>query len=402
MALGSVLSTLIMILLFAIVILVFIYWTMTIKEKNGGAVNNKQNATGTKIENTKEKTAKSYTKESIFNFMEFEKIEDNMIIQKGGKKFLMVIECQGINYDLMSEIEKTAVEKGFIQFLNTLRNPIQLYVQTRTINLEDSLKNYKEKLKKIESELNAKESRYKSMIESGKYTQEQLNSQMLEIRRQTNLFDYGRDIIFNTERMSMNKNVLRKKYYIILSYYYSDVDNEKLADYEIRETAFSDLYTKCQSVIRTLSISGVEGKVLDSYELVDLLYNAYNRDEAENYGIERAEKAGYDSLYTTAPDVLTKRMNALEKTIQEKALSLAEDSVKYAQEDLQKRIREKEQSFDELVEELAIELIEENEEYLSKELATEAKKRVRKTKTTTTKEEKENGEKRKSTKKSTK
>ena len=46
-----------------------------------------------------------YTPESILDFMEFEKIEDNMIIQKNGK-FLMIVECKGINYDLMSEMEK--------------------------------------------------------------------------------------------------------------------------------------------------------------------------------------------------------------------------------------------------------------------------------------------------------
>ena len=126
---------------------------------------------------SKEKTAKSYTKESIFKFMEFDKIQDSMIVQKGGKKFLMVIECQGINYDLMSDLEKTSVESGFIQFLNTLRTPIQIYIQTRTVNLEDSLKNYREKLKKVESELIAKENRYKAMQEAGTYSEKQMNMQ---------------------------------------------------------------------------------------------------------------------------------------------------------------------------------------------------------------------------------
>ena len=51
----------------------------------------------------------TYNKESIFKFMEFDKIDDNMIIQKDGKRFLMVIECQGINYDLMSGLEKNSV-----------------------------------------------------------------------------------------------------------------------------------------------------------------------------------------------------------------------------------------------------------------------------------------------------
>ena len=211
----------------------------------------------------------------------------------------------------------------------------------------------------------------------GKYGEKQLNAQKYEIRRQRNLFDYGRDIIFNTERMSMNKNVLRKKYYVILSYYHSDADEELLSDYEIRETAFSDLYTKCQSTIRALALSGVNGRVLTSYELVDLLYNAYNRDEAENYGIERATNAEYDSLYVTAPDVLKKKMDALEKSIQDKAMQLAEDSVKYADEELQKRIEETKDKYDDLITQLANDLISENEDYLGEELSKEAKKQTK-------------------------
>lgn len=402
MTISSILSLAIVFLVVTIIVLALVYLNMTLKEKseknsqkNGKQANGQMQKQQCQV-SSKEKTAKSYTKESIFNFMEFEKVEDSMIVQKGGKRFLMVVECQGINYDLMSDMEKTAVESGFIQFLNTLRNPIQIYVQTRTVNLEDSLKNYKEKLKKIENELTSKESKYKAMLETGKYSQKQLNDQMLEVRRQKNLFDYGRDIIINTERMSMNKNVLRKKYYVILSYYYNENDNyledesETIKETEILETAFSDLYTKCQSVIRALAISGVNGKVLDSYELVDLLYNAYNRDEAENYGIERAISAGYDNLYVTSPDILEKKMKAINKEIEERALGLAQDSIKYANEEIQKQIEEKEENLDDLISDLAEALIMENEEYLPKEVSKEAKKRVRKN-ASAAKETKEKG-----------
>lgn len=399
MALSSILSVAVIFLVILIIVLTIVYLGMSAKERKAEVLKAKstKGTKGTSEEESKDKIAKSYTKDSIFNFMEFDKVEDNMIVQKGGKKFLMVIECQGINYDLMSDIEKTSVESGFIQFLNTLRSPIQIYVQTRTINLEDSLKNYKDRLIKIENELRAKENKYKSMIESGNYTQKQIDFQRMEIERQNNLYDYGRDIIFNTERMSMNKNVLRKKYYVILSYYYNNVDGEQLEESEIRETAFSDLYTKCQSTIRALAVSGVNGRVLDSYELVDLLYNAYNRDEAENYGIEKAEKAGFDNLYVTTPDILERKMKALDKKISEDALDLAESSIKYANEELQKEIEEKEESYEDLVAELANQLIEENAVYFSEDLTKEAKKQVKKVK-----EANKNAKKERKTKSTTK
>ena len=75
-------------------------------------------------------------RESIFKFMEFDEVKDNMIIRKNRTQYIMILQCSGVNYDLMSEEEKIAVEEGFVQFLNTLRFPIQLYIQTRSLNLE--------------------------------------------------------------------------------------------------------------------------------------------------------------------------------------------------------------------------------------------------------------------------
>ena len=91
--------------------------------------------------------------DSIYKFMEFDEVLDNMIVRKGRKQYVMVIECKGINYDLLSEDEKNAVESGFIEFLNTLRYPIQLYVQTRKLNFEDLIKNYHNKIHDVDNQI---------------------------------------------------------------------------------------------------------------------------------------------------------------------------------------------------------------------------------------------------------
>ena len=138
-----------------------------------------------------EKTTKSYTVESVFDFMEFDKIEDNMIITKKGTKYVMVVECQGVNYDLMSEVEKNAVEEGFIQFLNTLRHPVQIYTQTRTINLENSIQTYRSKVQEIESQLEKEKLQYDKMVNSGNYTDEEIKAAFYELTKTTNLYEYG-------------------------------------------------------------------------------------------------------------------------------------------------------------------------------------------------------------------
>ena len=215
------------------------------------------------------------------------------------------------------------------------------------------------------------------MAQSGRYDEKQLQKYKFEITKQRNLYEYGKDIIFNTERMSLNKNVLRKQYYIIIPYYASEAGNDLFDKDEIRNIAFSELYTKAQSIIRTLAACSVAGKVLDSYELVDLLYNAYNRDEAETYGMKKALQAGYDELYITAQDVLDKKIRALDAQIQEKALQEARMAIEEVKSEKQKQLEQKELTIDDLIADMATQILEESKGYIGEDITKAAKKKIR-------------------------
>ena len=343
------------------------------KEKDKEELASPNNSTNT---NTTKKVAKEYTKQSIYNFMDFEKIEDNMIVQKKGMRYLMVVECQGINYDLMSGAEKISVEEGFLQFLNTLRHPIQIYVQTRTVNLSNSIETYRRKIDEIKYELDKKRDEYLKKVQSGTYSKEQLEREFYEVTKQTNLYEYGKDIIENTEKMSLNKNVLNKKYYIIISYYPEDINNSAFDKEEIKSLAFSELYTKAQAIIRTLSACEVGGRILRSNELVDLLYVAYNRDESEVYGIEKALRAGYEELYTTAPDVLDKRMKELNIKIEQQAMELANQKVIQARSKKQQELDRRQERFEELIRQRAEMILEQNKQYIGEKTAKRAQKLI--------------------------
>lgn len=312
----------------------------------------------------------SYSKESIFKFMEFDEIRDNMIVQKNGKRFIMIIECQGINYDLMSGLEKTSVEQGFLQFLNTLRYPIQIYIQTRTVNLGNSINTYKDRMKNISRQYANKQMEYNQKVRSGQYTEKELQKENYELTRQRNLYEYGIDIINNTERMSLNKNILSKHYYIIIPYYSEEASNTNFDKEEISNLAFSELYTKAQSIINSLSVCEINSKVLDSTELAELLYVAYNRDESETFNLKRALNAGYEDLYSTAPDVLDKRMKELDIKIEEDAKKKANEVILNVMEEnqKQKRIKQKEEELDKLIDQMAMSLIEDNKRTLGTEV----------------------------------
>lgn len=337
------------------------------KEKKSDPRNTNNQSGNNNIPEVKN-SVNAQNKQSIFNFMEFDNIEDNMIVQRNENRYLMVIGCQGVNYDLMSEMEKNSVEESFVQFLNTLRYPIQMYIQTRAVNLESSLRGYKEKLKEVEDKYNNLEIRYNQMLDSGDYTEEQLQKAYFELTRQANLKEYGNSVIQDTERMSLNRNILNKTYYIVVSYYAAEAGNDKLDKEEIKNIAFSELYTRCQSIISSISPCGVRGKILRTNELVELLYMAYNRDEAETFGLDKALKAGFNELYSTAPDVYEKKMKELDKLIEQRAMDKAVQKVNEARTQIQQQVAEKEENIDSIIDEMAKLILEENEPYIGEDV----------------------------------
>lgn len=370
--LTNILLIVLMIMILILVVLVCVYAFIKLKSK--------QKKQKEEIELNKKDTnsdarkiAKEYIKESIFKFMEFDKVEDNMIIQKNGNRYLMAIECQGINYDLMSNAEKISVEEGFLQFLNTLRHPIQLYIQTRTVNLSDSINNYSKKVSDIKIKLDNMVANYNKKQETGGYPAEVMQREFYEITKQRNLYEYAKDVMQDTKRVSQNKNVLNKKYYIIIPCYPTDIESGNFDKEEIKNLAFSELYTKSQSIIRTLAACEISGRIMNSNELVDLLYVAYNRDEAEDYGIDKALKGGYYELYSTAPDVLDKKMRELNRQVEQKALILANEKVLQARSKKEQEIIQMEIEQEKKTRNRAKQILDENQQYIGAKTARRAK-----------------------------
>ena len=373
---NNITNILYIVLIVMIVILVVLSVVFAALSMKGRKKEKKEKFTSNNKETRKNKNSTngvvSYNRQSILDFMEFEKIEDNMIVVKKGKKYVMVVECQGVNYDLMSQMEKIAVEEGFQQFLNTLRHPIQIYIQTRTVNLEGSIQTYKDKVKDVEDRYRQMMYEYRRMKDSDIYSQEEVDKYFFEVTKQKNLLEYGKDIIRNTEQLSLNRGVLNKKYYVIIPYFYEEVGNEKVDDDEIKNMAFSELYTKCQSIIRTLSACSVFGKILSSRDLIHLLYTAYNRDEAETFGVDKLYRASYEDLYSTAPDVYEKKIKALDDLVKDRAVDLANEKMEKARSKAQKIAEEKENSLDSLIDKMATLILDENRAYVGEDIANEA------------------------------
>ncbi|MEI3391810.1 MAG: hypothetical protein V8R39_01715 [Clostridia bacterium] len=367
-----------------VIVLIFVWFTIRAKEKRA----EREKASAEYEKSHVKKSQVIYTPESIIDFMDFDRIEDNMIIQKRGK-FLMVVECQGINYDLMSEMEKVSVEQGFISFLNTLRHPVQLYIQTRTINLERSIDGYKSRLSDIDKKYLSLQDEYDRLLKDKTSSITEIEKAKYELVKQKNLKEYTEDIIRDIERQSLNRSILNKRYYVIIPCYQSEIVAGDFDKSEVKNMAFSELYTRARAVINSLFACQVTGKVLNSEELTELLYIAYNRDESDLFWMEKIKQAGFDELYSTAPDAIEKKLKLLDKKIEEESVSLANQKIGEARRDKEIKAMEMEKNQEKLVQKKAKEIIQKHKRYIGEDVAESAIEKIEKDKDTQAKTEKE-------------
>lgn len=357
------LNIMLIVLVVIIIALVVAYYFLVYKSK----VNKEEREKAKEIK-TANKEFNGITRETTDKILDFDEIKDDMIIRKNGQQYIMVIQCKGINYDLLSEEEKESVERGFVEFLNTIRFPIQLYVQTRSLNLRKTIDAYKEKVNVIADEIKSLQKQRAEYLRTE--NQKQVEMTDFEIRRKENVLEYGQDISNYIGRMSFNQNVLQQKTYVVVSYFKSELGN--ISNYskdEIINMVFTELYTRAETLIRSLGSAQVSGRILDSEELTELLYIAYNRDEEQIYQLDRALDAQYDALYSTSKDVLQKQRERIDNQLEDMAVDLASESLLKADAILKDR-----EKLNNELRERTIEIIEEYKNQLSPDLYNETKK----------------------------
>jgi hypothetical protein len=178
--------------------------------------------------------------------------------------------CKAINFDLMSPQEREAVEYSYQGFLNSLYFPVQIFIRSQKVDLRP----YIEKLDKIRSE----------------------HANMLLALLMEDYIDFMSDLATQT-------NIMDKKFYVVVPLFAS-VDAGKavgkvanasrgflanaLGQKEQKvvineadlERAKSELRNRVQATISGLQQAGIQSLPLDTQELIELYYDAYNPDTA--------------------------------------------------------------------------------------------------------------------------
>jgi type IV secretory pathway VirB4 component len=191
---------------------------------------------------------------STQQFLEIEDVrEDVLILKDGSLRGILVVSS--INFSLKSEEEQNAIIYQFQNFLNSLDFPIQIYIQSRKLNITG----YLDKLKGLEK---------------------QQKNELLKIQT--------REYIRFIEGVLAKSSVMTKNFYVIIPFSPAVTLGLKprkekgviLNDEEFKR-AKTQLWQRMEFVAHGLKNCGLFCAHLNSYEIIELFWSIYHPKEAE-------------------------------------------------------------------------------------------------------------------------
>ena len=218
------------------------------------------------------------------NSLLFSEMRENMIIMNDGS-FRAIVECQSINFDLMSSREREGVEFSYQNFLNSLHFPVQVLIRSRRVDI-------------------------------GPYI-----DRLLDIRRSQDnmLLNVLMDDYINfIDILAQEANIMDKKFYIIVPYYPAGdlTEIKKQAkglfdsffggkkeatvtkiDQIAYEKAKDEIKNRIDLVMSGLFQMGVKSGQLNTKQLGELFYSSYNPDTSSRQTIGGINPSDLTSTY---------------------------------------------------------------------------------------------------------
>jgi len=183
-------------------------------------------------------------------------IRDNLVVLENGE-LRAVLKVSGINFNLYSTRERERVLYAFQTFLNGLDFPIQILVQSRSVNLNAYLEKLKDaSLKQPTEALRLETYEYINFIQ--------------QLARLGTIMDKSFYVIVSFSPVpTAPKGILEK----LTSIFFKPKKEVILTEFEKSK---KKLLEKTQIIASTLAGIGLEAIQLTSPELIELFFSSYN------------------------------------------------------------------------------------------------------------------------------
>lgn len=310
--------------------------------KKGDKQNNNKNNNKGKERKSAQTSTKSNGKGKVEvnygetqDFLDFDDIQifsqDNpmgLVVKNNKSEFIGMIEVFGLNYNLLSIEEREILEDSFGKLLNGIDYGIQIYVQSRKLNIDKYEGKYDTRLDEIKKNIDSLTARY-NFIKENNEEADKLQEMEVRINKLVSQYNYGIEIKEYMMERSKAKNILERKYYIVITHRHNARMFEEAQTYnEILNNAFFDVANKANSLITALQRAKLGGKMLNGIELAEVLYSSYNKSDSSVYKIDNAIKSHYSHLYTTATAVelktIARQLDDIEIQKEEEIKKIAE------------------------------------------------------------------------------
>lgn len=205
-------------------------------------------------------------------FVDIKEVRNGVIyLKQGGMRKILIVS--GVNFDLKSEAEQTAILGAFQNFINTVDFPVQFFIHSRKVNIETYLEKMGERQSKEENEL--------LKIQIGEYVE------------------------FIRSFVEQNA-IINKTFFVIVPYELGSekakggVENllsmfNKSASADVQKqqsehAALEQLDLRVTEISNGIEQIGLRITPLSDEEIIELFYNLYNPQLQEKKGLEITKK----------------------------------------------------------------------------------------------------------------
>ncbi|MFH2063071.1 MAG: TraC family protein [bacterium] len=207
------------------------------------------------------------------NFLDFNEIKDDVVVMKDGT-LRAVLMVSSINFALKSEDEQNAIIQQYISFMNALESPIQIVVQSRRLNIEDYLERLKVSEKEQQNDLLRMQiADYRAfvgeLIELGQIMQKQFF------------------VVVPYNPLSDR----RKNFWTRLTEILTPALSVKLAEDRFRQRQ-RELMSRVNSTVGNLGSMGLKAVMLNTQQLIELYYRAYNPELLDTEKMNELDQIG--------------------------------------------------------------------------------------------------------------
>ncbi len=204
-------------------------------------------------------------------FVDIKEVRNGVLyLKQGGMRKILIVS--GVNFDLKSEAEQTAILNSFQNFINTIDFPVQFFVHSRKVNIEAYLDKMRERGEKEDNEL--------LKIQIGEY------------------------IEFIRSFVEQNA-IINKTFFVIVPYESTTaaapsagvlsgiLSRPAAADVQKQQSehaALDQLELRVNEIADGIGQIGLRVTPLSDEEIIELFYNLYNPQLIEKKGLEITKK----------------------------------------------------------------------------------------------------------------